>query len=60
MERILEFRNQGITIIFVSHNMEEIRSLCSKVSWLDHGSIKMTGEPGAVIEAYESYHMLPR
>ena len=60
MERILEFRNKGITIIFVSHNMEEISSLCSKVSWLDHGSIKMTGEPGAVIEAYESYHMLPR
>ena len=60
IERILEFRNNGITIIFVSHSMEEIRSLCSKVSWLDHGSIKMTGEPGTVIAAYESYHMSPR
>jgi ABC-2 type transport system ATP-binding protein/lipopolysaccharide transport system ATP-binding protein len=56
MERILEFRNNGITIIFVSHNMEEIRYLCSKVSWLDHGSIKMTGDPSAVTAAYESYH----
>jgi ABC-2 type transport system ATP-binding protein len=60
MERILEFRKNGITIIFVSHNMDEITALCSKVLWLDHGSKKMTGEPAAVISAYESYHMLPR
>jgi ABC-type polysaccharide/polyol phosphate transport system ATPase subunit len=60
MERILEFRKKGITIFFVSHNMEEIMTICSKVLWLDHGSKKMAGEPEAVISAYESYHMLPR
>ncbi len=60
MERILEFRKKGITIFFVSHNMDEIMTICSKVLWLDHGSKKMTGEPEAVISAYESYHMLPR
>lgn len=59
VERILEFREKGITIIFVSHNMEEISSLCTRVSWLDYGSIKMTGEPGNVIAAYEAYHDSP-
>jgi ABC-2 type transport system ATP-binding protein/lipopolysaccharide transport system ATP-binding protein len=56
MERIREFRNNGITILFVSHNMEEIRFLCSTVLWLDHGSIKMIGEPGTVIQSYDSHY----
>ena len=54
MERIREFRNNGITILFVSHNMEEIGFLCGTVVWLDHGSIKMIGEPGMVIQSYDS------
>ncbi len=58
MERILEFRKSGTMIIFVSHNMEEIRSLCGKVVWLDHGVIKMTGEPERVIPRYEE-HAVP-
>jgi homopolymeric O-antigen transport system ATP-binding protein len=60
VERILEFKKHGITIIFVSHNMDEIRAICSKVLWLDHGSKKMSGEPEAVIAAYESYSVTPR
>ncbi len=59
-ERILKFSQKGTTILFVSHNMDEIRTLCSKVLWLDHGSKKMTGEPEAVIAEYESYSTTPR
>ncbi len=53
-ERILEFRNRGITILFVSHNMEEVRNLCKRVLWLDHGSIKMIGDAAEVISEYET------
>jgi ABC-2 type transport system ATP-binding protein len=53
-ERISEFKKRGVTILFVSHDMEQIRSLCSKVLWLDHGEIKMLGEPAQVTDAYLS------
>jgi ABC-2 type transport system ATP-binding protein len=55
-ERILEFRKKGITILFVSHNMDEIRSLCGRVLWLEHGNIRMQGVPDAVISAYSSLY----
>lgn len=53
MERIMQFRNDGATILFVSHNMEEIRALCSRVLWMDHGKVRMIGNPEHVIAAYE-------
>lgn len=52
-KRILDFNRKGITIIFVSHKMEEIRSICSTVLWLDHGRLKMMGRPDDVIPEYE-------
>lgn len=30
-------------ICFVSHNMEDVKSLCDRVLWLDHGTMKMLG-----------------
>jgi ABC-2 type transport system ATP-binding protein len=53
-ERISEFRKKGITILFVSHNMEEIHNLCDRVLWLDHGDIRMLGDPVRIINEYES------
>ncbi len=52
-ERILEFRKGGGTVLFVSHNTDEVKNLCDRVLWLDHGRVKMMGDPGAVIEEYE-------
>jgi ABC-type polysaccharide/polyol phosphate transport system ATPase subunit len=53
-ERILDFRRRGITTLFVSHNMEDVKSLCDRVLWLDHGTMKMLGEPAETINAYNS------
>ena len=55
-ERIMQFSQKGTTILFVSHNMDEIRTLCTKVLWLNQGIKKMMGKPEAVIPAYEAYH----
>ena len=51
-QRISAFREKGVTMLFVTHNMEEIRKLCSKVLWLERGSPKMCGDPEKVTEAY--------
>ena len=51
--RMAGFRQKGITIVIVSHDMEEIEKLCDRVVWIDHGKIRMTGEPQTVIEEYQ-------
>ncbi len=52
-ERIREFKDRGVIILFVSHDMEQVRSLCNKVLWLDHGRTRMQGGPEEVIAEYE-------
>jgi ABC-2 type transport system ATP-binding protein len=51
-EKIMGFREQGMTMLLVSHNMEDIRRLCGRVLWLDHGIPKMIGDPEAVTGEY--------
>lgn len=52
MERIYGFRRAGKTIIFVSHALDVVRSLCDVAVWLDHGEQKASGPAGKVIDAY--------
>ncbi len=51
-DRIEDFRNHGTTIVIVAHNMQTIRDRCSRVSWLDHGNLKFTGNPEEAIDMY--------
>lgn len=50
--KMLELMGGGATVLFVSHSIEQIKELCSKVIWLEHGHIKMAGETNDVCEAY--------
>lgn len=43
---------EGRTVLFVSHNMVAIQSLCRQVICLDQGKIVESGAPGAVISSY--------
>lgn len=45
-------RNSNKTIIFVSHNMGAVASLCDKVAVLDHGTIKSITDPETAIKEY--------
>lgn len=51
-EKFLEFQLQGVTIIFVSHNMREIQRLCKKTAWLQQGKIVDYGSSDQVVDAY--------
>ena len=44
----------GRTVIFVSHNMNAVASLCQEVAWLDRGSLKLLGPTHHVISEYEN------
>jgi lipopolysaccharide transport system ATP-binding protein len=50
--RMQEFRQQGVTILLVSHNMDVIQSMCNRAAWLDHGEIKAMGDVAETIKAY--------
>jgi len=45
-------RSEGRTILFVSHNMESVRSLCSKGLVLNNGEIVFNGEVNEAVQAY--------
>jgi lipopolysaccharide transport system ATP-binding protein len=45
-------RQEGRTILFVSHNLSVISRLCQKAIWLDRGFIRQAGDPGELIKAY--------
>lgn len=53
-KRMLELMGGGTTVLFVSHSLVQIREMCRRVIWLDHGQVKEIGPTKAVCDAYES------
>lgn len=51
--RMMELMSGGTTVLFVSHAIEQIRSMCNRVLWLEHGQVMMFGEARPVCEEYE-------
>lgn len=51
-KRMIELMSGGTTVLFVSHNLNQIREMCSRVVWLDHGQLKMIGDAAEVCDAY--------
>ena len=47
----------GTTVLFVSHSLSQIESLCDRVVWLENGMVKKIGEPKKICEEYENYMM---
>src|SRR6202042_1565840 len=50
--RMQEVSRGGRTIIFVSHQMNQIRRLCERVVWIDGGQLRLDGPAEAIIGAY--------
>ena len=51
--RMLELMGGGTTVLFVSHSLDQIREMCDRVVWLDHGEIKMIGTAEEVCNQYK-------
>ncbi|MCB1771575.1 MAG: ABC transporter ATP-binding protein [Candidatus Competibacteraceae bacterium] len=50
--RIRKFRENGSTILVVSHSPTSIKALCSRALWLEHGKIRLMGPVGQVVDQY--------
>lgn len=53
--RMKEFKAQGKTIMFVSHSLSQVKTLCDKVIWLDHGRVVMEGTADEVLPKFEEF-----
>ena len=51
-ERIREFHEAGVTVLMVSHSINEILHNCGRCLWLEEGEIKADGLPEDVLRAY--------
>jgi lipopolysaccharide transport system ATP-binding protein len=52
IERFYEIRDGGCTILFVSHDTYQVKSICQRAVYLDHGRQVAFGEAGEVIDRY--------
>ena len=54
IERILELKKKGTTIVFISHDLRAVQKLCDRVILLKKGQIEADGEPAETIALYQS------
>ena len=52
MEKFVDFRNQGRTLVLVTHDPYTVREFCDRAIWLDHGVIRRDGDPAEVVDEY--------
>ena len=50
--KIQEMKYRGVTLLFVTHQLEQVRVLCDRALWLDHGAPRAIGDPVRVVDAY--------
>lgn len=55
--RMSAFRENGATVLMVSHNAATIQTLCQRAMWLDHGTVRAMGSAKDVVS---QYHALTR
>lgn len=55
--KMMEMIKGGTTVLYVSHSLESIKELCTKVIWLEHGEIVKIGEAKEVCEEYYNSQM---
>lgn len=47
-----QVRNEGRTVLFVSHNMAAVQALCRRVLWLESGEVRDAGNPHEIVARY--------
>jgi ABC-type polysaccharide/polyol phosphate transport system ATPase subunit len=52
MRKIRQMKQEGKTILFVSHDMTAVKNLCDAAIWLEHGEVKGTGQADEIVGKY--------
>ena len=54
LQRIADDAAKGLTVLFVSHDMEAIIRLCNRVMWIHSGQVMKIGEPDSIVDEYQN------
>ncbi|HUX88266.1 MAG TPA: ABC transporter ATP-binding protein, partial [Chloroflexota bacterium] len=52
LARIQSLQSSGVTVVYVSHAMETVSTLCDRAVWIDHGVLQQIGPARSTIAAY--------
>jgi len=52
IDKMLGFKKNGVTIIFVSHSMEDVKKICDRTLWIENHSAKMIGKTEKIVIQY--------
>ena len=52
LNKMKELKAQGKTMVFVSHNIDQVKSFCDRALWIKDGEIMMDGDTDKVLEEY--------
>lgn len=55
--KMMEMIKGGTTVLYVSHSLQSIKDLCTKVVWLEHGKVIKIGETDKICDAYYKEQM---
>lgn len=56
-KKMMEMIKGGTTVLYVSHSLQSIKELCTKVVWLEHGKVVKIGDTEKVCDAYYKEQM---
>jgi ABC-type polysaccharide/polyol phosphate transport system ATPase subunit len=58
LDKMREFKTQGVTIVVVSHSAELVEQFCDRAVWLDHGHVVGEGPARELVKSYvDSIHL---
>ncbi len=52
MEKFVQFREEGRTLVLVTHDLSSVRNFCDRAIWLDHGEVSDEGSPTELVDKY--------
>jgi ABC-2 type transport system ATP-binding protein len=52
-KRMMELMSGGTTVLFVSHDIDQIREMCSHIVWLENGMVREVGVPDEICRRYK-------
>lgn len=55
MQKIMALKNDGVSFLFVSHNINQVRNLCSKTLWIEDSKIMGYGNTNEICDKYLEY-----
>ena len=55
LDRVKQFRDQGLTFLFVTHDLALVKRFCSRCLWMKNGRMEALGETQRVVRDYQLY-----